>query len=380
MLRIKSLKIWEEHQNYDCFNYDKISLHDMNLIIGANASGKTQFFSRLKYLRTLHRKSTPTPKLETTFHADVVFENEENQKINYRLKAGPGELVNEIISSDSKNYLAHDGESPTLLNEKTNKEQAFPLNNKRQSITKQIEDHKDSFSTISKIGNFFENILFLDADKFNPNAVITGPDQFIPSDRMENISSVVVNWNKKYPKLCKLLLQEYKEIFPYVENFSQEKVQMPNGNPFDMLTVKEKNLKLPTLATSMSSGMTRILCLLALPMCRQLPINTTELNFPSMVVIDEIDNGLDYDCVDAIIEYLKAEATFSQILFSSHSPIVCNFISPEKWRIFRRHGNRIKITNPIEVKETKDLIERSKVNNWEIYIYHIVHSQLYSVQ
>ena len=381
MLKIKSIKMSDKDQNHTRFDYDEMPLHDINLIIGPNASGKSQFFARLKYLRTLHRKSNPTQNLQTTFYAHIVFQDEEGQeKIHYQLKAGPGELVHETIKSDSRDYLIHDGEESKLLNEKTNETQVL-LANKRQSITKQIEDRQNSFPTIFAIGNFFENILFLDADKFNPNAVMVGPDQFVPSDQMENISSVVINWKNQYPNLYNLLLKEYKTFFPYVEEFSQIKMQVAHGI-VDMLAVKEKNVVLPTLARDMSSGMLRILCLLALPMSRHLAYIAKEWSSfsPSMIVIDEIDNGLDYENISAIIEYLEAEASFSQIVFSSHSPVMCNFISLEKWHIFRRRDSKVKVTNPSQIEATKDLIEKARMSNWEIYKNHIAHSPLYSVQ
>ncbi len=384
MLRIESIKIWEEHQDYNCLDYDSISLNDINLIIGDNASGKSQFFSRLKHLAAFHWGNTL--KLSVTFHADIVFQDDEEngEKINYRLKIEPSGLIEEMIKSDSKNYLIHDDRDKTLklLNEKTNREEISRLFNRKDSITKQIGDNQDSFPTISKIGNFLGSILFVDADKFNPYNVRSGPEQIIPSYQMENISSVVANWQTQHPGLWKHLLKEYNKIFPKVKEFSKAQWQNPNnGTVSDILTIKEEKLKSPIWATGMSSGMIRILSLLALPMCRQLPKGTMGSNFcPSMVVVDEIDNGLDYQRIGDIIEFLEAEASFFQILFSSHSPLILNFVSPEKWHIFRRSGHKVKITRPNNVEETKQLIDAKVTESWRIYRDFIAHNPLYSAK
>lgn len=379
MLRVKKIELSEKYQDGgEYFDFDSIQLQNINLIIGPNASGKSQFFARLKFLRAIHTKRIPTPSLITIFHAKVVFEDKEiKEEINYELRAGPGEFIEETISSGSKEFLGINGNDLFLLNEKEGREVSF-LVNKRQSVTKQIEDHKDVFPTIYKIGNFFENILFLEADKFDPNALAIGPNQLIPSDRMENISSVILNWQKQCLNIYELLLKEYKRFFPYIERFLSERVQVPHGR-VEILALKEKNIRKSVLAPEMSSGMLRILCLLALPMSRHLGQSIPNFK-PSMIIIDEIDNGLDYKCTGDIIEYLEGETDFFQIIFSSHSPIVCNFISPEKWHIFKRRASKVKVTNPSKVRETKELIEQAKASNWEIYKNHIANSSLYSVE
>ena len=383
MLKIEKINLTEKYATGETyFDYEELKLHDINLIIGPNASGKSQFIGRLKFLKLTHQKGQPTKDLKTNFKASIVFNNQSNGSIGYELSAGPGELIVESIINlnTKKSYLRYENEDALLLNEITGEEVKL-LVNKRQSITKQIEDHKSKFPTIYEIGKFFESILFLDADKFNPHSIDIGPNQLIPSDQMRNISSVVLNWKVNSPKLFKILLDKYKTFFPYVEEFISK--QVPIGNSLlDVLSIKEKGVKEEVLAQNVSSGMLRILCLLALPMTRQIDKKLLGgQNFsPSMIVIDEIDNGLDYQITGNIIDYLESETEFSQILFTSHSPVVCNFVTPKKWHIFRRLASRVKVTSPFDIKETKELIEKSKSSNWDIYKNHIANSQLYSVQ
>ena len=384
MLRIESIKLAETYKDSKVyFDYDKIFMQDINLVIGPNASGKSQFINRLKFLRETHRKNQPTKNIVTIFKAEVVFNNENTDKrIRYELTAGPGQLIVEQIEDllARKFYLKNNQKGTFLLDENTGKETTFLLN-KRQSITKQVEDHIEKFPTINEIGKFFENILFLDADKFNLLTIDLGSEHLIPSDQIRNISSVVLNWKDKIPKLYDILLKKYKSFFPYVEEFtSREEVSIGN-KLFDVLAIKEKGVKEDVPVQNISSGMLRILCLLALPMTKQIKKPILGYDFsPSVIVIDEIDNGLDYEMIYSIIDSLKSETVFSLIILSSHSPVVCNFIPPENWLIFRRSASRVKVTNPLSIKETKELIERSKTNNWEIYKNHIANSRLYSVK
>ena len=387
MLRIEKIKFTETYENGEtCFNYDEFFPQDINLIIGPNASGKSQFISLFKFLRNIHSRAISTQELFTCINVEVVFfDKESKQKINYKLSAGPGSRIDEKISNEETGnfYLKHKKKGGTCLFDEKDKEQLDFLVNKRESITKQIEDHKDKFPTIYKIGRFFETILFLDADKFDSNAPETRSQHLIPNDRMNNISSVVLNWKKEYPELYEALLNEYKKFFLYVENFSSQQFINKNNVPDETLSVQEKGIKNYILSPDLSNGMLRTLNLLALPMVRQLheKLKLDVILKPGMIIIDEIDNGLDYEVIGKIIDYLKGEAAFYQILFSSHSPVVCNFIKPKKWHIFRRQASKVKITRPLDIPATKELIEESKSDNyWAIYKNHIAKSSLYSIK
>ena len=387
MLKMQKLKLSEKYSNGESyFEYDEINLHNINLIIGPNASGKSQFFARLKFLKEFHLKNRPTPIIVTTFIAKSIFKNEEGELITYNLEIGSNQKIKESISGHSKKYLEQSNDNGyLLLDEKSNKKVSL-LINKRISVTKQIEDYKNKFSTIYKIGSFFENILFLNTDKFNPSTMDITPNLLIVNDNMANISSVLFNWKNGCPNIYKNLLEEYKKFFPYIEDFSftQMAIQNPNGynnNVLNMLELKEKNIKKKIPVINISAGMLRVLCLLALPMSRKLSLHVkNNIKFkPSMIVIDEIDNGLDYETLENIIDYLESESSFAQIAFSSHSPMVCNFITPEKWHVFKRRASQVRVFRPFNIPETKKLIEKAKTSNWELYKNHIANSQLYSV-
>ena len=383
MLKIQSLKLSEKYPNGDInFEYDEIRFQNINLIIGPNASGKTKFFELLKFLRAIHSKQLNPPSIDKIFMAKILFENEEKEIITYDLKLDPKLGVSETITSQSKQYLEKDkNNGMLLLDEKTGQKKSL-LTNKRSSITKQIEDYKEFFPTIYEIGSFFEYMLFLSTDKFNPLA--TGlnnfPDSMVLNENMANLSSVLQNWKKNHPEIYKNLLLEYKKFFPIVETFSFEKMLMSNSTSVDMLMMKEKNIKRKIPAINLSAGMLRILCLLILPMTRKI-FSNPHIQFKfSLIVIDEIDNGLDYSSIENIIDYLESESSFAQIIFSSHSPLICNFVDPEKWYVFNRRISKIKITRPVDIPETKKLIQKSKDSNWELYKDHISKSHLYSIK
>lgn len=384
-LKIKEITFEERENKTLYWRADTLKFDDLNLIIGPNASGKTQFLRRVAYIKEIHTANLATRNIKTNFKTSVKFElsdhdqNEQKKQITYKIEVSPGPTIHEEIFDDSgAHYFKVKNNEAFLYDEISKTEKSFLFNNST-SITKQVRTLGTSFQTISLIGDFFQSILFLHADKFNLSSIRLGKHEIIPSEDMENISSVVLNWKNSYPGLYKQLFSTYKTFFESVKDF--DKKALVNAPQEEILALIEDGVNEKIPITEMSSGMVRILSILALPLVRNLPFKQLSVKFtPSLILIDEIDNGLDYERIGLIIDHLRGESEFYQIVVSSHSPVVCNFIEPQYWRVFRRKGVEVKITSPMDVEETRDFSEKSKKSNWELYKNHISKSGKYSIQ
>lgn len=383
---MKSLKldeiIFDEKDDGQLFwKYDQFKFDDLNLIIGPNASGKTQFLKRMVFMREVHNLVSIPAQIRTIFTSKAKFSVLENDikigQVTYELTYGPGNQINEKIHDENKkSYFEVKINEATLYDEQTKEMKSFLYNNS-VSITKQVRNMTNSFSTICMIGDFFRSILVLQADKFNLTNIKLGKNEIIPSDDMENISAVVLNWKDSYPELYNQLITRFKLFFETVNGFDKKVLA---NIPGEIIALNENEVKEKVAIFDMSSGMVRILTLLALPLVRDLVHKNKTINIvPSLILIDEVDNGLDYERIGLIIDHLEAESDFIQVVVSSHSPVVCNFINPKNWRIFNRKGVVVKITQPLNIPETKSFVEKSKESNWELYKNHISKSGLYSV-
>ena len=106
-----------------------------------------------------------------------------------------------------------------------------------------------------------------------------------------------------------------------------------------------------------------------------------KIKLPSVILIDEIENGLDFKTLKYVVNYLKDCSEDSQIIMSSHSPLVCDFVNPNDWVVARRKGSKINYLSPkyIEKNLNADL-ELFKFKHWEFYTKHISNSKIYRVK
>jgi predicted ATPase len=79
-----------------------------------------------------------------------------------------------------------------------------------------------------------------------------------------------------------------------------------------------------------------------------------EVLLPSLILIDEIGNGLDFNRLKYIINYFKNYADDSQILIARHSPLVCDFVRPGNWKVVKRKGTEVNFISPKFQEEDLD--------------------------
>lgn len=372
MLKLTSYKVEELENSEIHWKTDLITFDNYNLIIGKNASGKSQLFQRFNFLKLVHSKDGLTPNIRTTIDFLLTFKDTENDNIiKYNLKVMPNQEVEETVENETLKITLYSSNKKAFYDELKNNEVSllFP---KKHSVTKFISDMEGNFPTLKKIGDFFDGVKLLRTDRYNPHHLSPTLGQMVPDENLNNLGAVVLTWKQQNKALFNELLNTYKTFFEGINDL----ISVPQPNlPIPILGFSEKNVKWTVSQTDCSMGMLRILGIIAL----SISVDPKTGKIPSLIIVDEIDNGLDYENVGAIIEYLIERSSQSQVIFSSHSPVVCNFVTPKNWRVFSRKGSHVQVKVPTETKETLDLIKSSKMSNWEIYQNHISKSNLYVV-
>ena len=371
ILNLKSIKFKETLNNELFWENKKLLVDNFNLIIGPNASGKSSLFNRIKFLKKVHNKKRETPQIITVAAFELEFNDCINSEvISYKLTISPNQEITEIIKNNTKNIELFSTKKKQFYNEKLNQheERLIP---KKISVTKLVDDYQSLYPTIYSIGKYISNIQFLQADQIDLKEVISingnGP---IPDSKLKNLGAVVLNWKKNNSDLYDELFSLFIQYFPFVEEFVE--IQRENL-PFPILGIKEKEVDGEILYVEMSLGMLRILGILTFAISR----HPNSGSIPSLIVIDEVDNGLDYNNIGKIVEFIKDNSEDTQYLLSSHSPVICNFVPPKHWRIFSRNNVTVNVKVPTENKNTNELIQTNKMSNWDIYKNHISKSNDY---
>lgn len=373
---LKNISV-KELRNEDAeIEFKNLSIGDFNLLIGDNAQGKTRLFNVLNFISSLF---IGKPRIITThFLANMKFQykiDNNDWDVNYILEMKPQNgknIFEEEVKLDKK--VIYSSKKKILFNENKQEEiKNFYIPNNIPAVMSITEY---DFVTLNTIREFFQKIVYISSNKtkdfhFDDRAVV-------PNEIGTNISSVLHNWNKNTPELFNEVINEFKRCFSFIKevDFAQKH---PLRDLAHMIQFKEKGVKKPILQGNWSAGMYRLLHLI---MTTKIPFEPSILSSaPSLILIDEIENGLDFKTLKYIIKYLQDYSDESQVIITSHSPLVCDFISPKNWIVVKREGSTLKFTNPTSVEP--DLFKQMEIfkqNHWDFYTKHISNSSLYRVR
>lgn len=346
-------------------------LDSFNLIVGDNAQGKTRLFNIMRFVREVTRGTNKKfhPKLKIESHFWFQQDDERIEYILvYRGQDNAKPVFNETVIRGTRIVFSRN--SKTLLDEKTNSEIKDFFIPETTSALFSLTD--DKFQTVGLIRSFIERMLFLEGNSFQAGNVSIDLNATMVDGRGSNIGSVIINWMKDENRSKQLneLLSEFQKIFGFVlpGSVASKEISVP-GSPIKapVLTMKEAAVPDPIDQTAWSDGMMRTLCLLSLPLSRFINKNSPPLP-PSLIFVDEIENGLDFKTLRRIVSFYEEYSNIIQIIFSSHSPLVCNMVEPKDWRISRRTTGKVELLPPDE----KDLkLNSSRENllldNWQFY-------------
>jgi len=115
----------------------------------------------------------------------------------------------------------------------------------------------------------------------------------------------------------------------------------PGGFPVHLLFAKETDRSNITFQNEMSQGMFRVLSLLIQIAFFQ------KINIPSMIIIDDIGEGIDFDRSEHLINLLITSIYDSpaQLIMSTNDKFVMNNVALKYWQVIKRNNNICKLYN-----------------------------------
>ena len=270
------------------------------------------------------------------------------------------------------NELIYSSSDKILINETTGKPVGTFFIPSHVPVISAIED-LDYYSIVS-INSFFSRIVSISSDK--RKEIKFEINQIHPNELGTNISSVLLTWKDQFPHLFNETILEFKRCFDFIDEVNFIDLII-NSLQTKIIFEREKgHTKLITI-TEWSNGMLRILHLLMLPNI-SFTIKDETLN-PSLILVDEIENGLDYKRLRFIIKFLENYSDDMQIIITSHSPLVCDFVHPKNWIVIKRNGSTLHFNSPLKVEENLDEdLDLFKRNHWDFYSRHINNSDDYN--
>lgn len=374
-LKLKSIEVLEKRKNEVDIKIENFPVGEFTLLISDNAQGKSRLFRTLDYLSSVSKSNARV--IGTNFSAKLKFEITTDSKaheilyeINIEPKSGKKNDFNELITQNKK--IIFSSKDNILFNEtKKQKVENYFI---PRNLPALVAIEETDFVTINLVRDFLQRVVYISSEK--STEVQIDPGAIIPDKSGKNIADVLKSWSKSYPENFNDTINELKQCFPYIEKLYFTETPLPNGRTTELLTFDEKNVKMPILQGQWSDGIYRILCLI---MSTRIPFQiSNKTKSPSLILVDEIENGLDFKRLKYIINYFQDYSDDSQIIISSHSPLVCDFVHPKYWIVVKRKGSTLNFISPNLIeKDIESQLEIYKRRHWDFYTKHISNSNLY---
>lgn len=358
---------------------ESFALQPLNIFIGANGSGKSNFLEVFDLL-----KSTPDNLSgfirSGGFVSDWIFKgqgskgvanvkvgingkdivNAPNKKIDYCLEfdgRGQGfEIRAERLSNtntDPKNpYLYYDvklGYSP-VVNVRSEKEgrklQREDLD-MSQSVLKQLRDPLN-YPELRYVSQKFSQIRIYREWAFGRDTPARNPQRAdLPNVYLEpdcsNLGLVLNHIGENYTAKVRLL-SELKKFYKSVLDYT---VRIDNGTV--QVLFQEEGLTAPVPVTRLSDGTLRYLCLLAI-LC-----NPSQ---PPLICIEEPELGLHPDILPGLAELLREAAEKTQLIVTTHSSeLVSSFTDTPEVIVVVEKENGATYFNRLEKDELEPWLE-----------------------
>ena len=323
-------------------------LEPLNILIGPNASGKSNFIEALSILSAAPKdiqvplregggvrewlwKGTPQTD-SATIEATVRFQDIPSISLRYRLSFTADYqarfmLQDEVVADEqsrtpgadlSLHYQFRGGEPVIRVSGKDASEQRIKPEDMKfdQSILSQRQD-PISYFELMILAITFNRMHFYREFPLGRNAPPREAQQAdLPQDFLaenaENLA-VVLSYLQNRPQMKKWILYQMKQFYPSVLDI---RPQVLGGRI--QVFFEEDGLNATIPATRISDGSLRFLCLL---------VALYNPEPPSIICIEEPEMGLHPDVIPNLAKLLVAASKRSQIVVTTHSDILVDALS-----------------------------------------------------
>ncbi|MGH7600081.1 MAG: AAA family ATPase [bacterium] len=378
---IRSLRL----QNFLSYGNEgeKVDLQPLNVLIGPNASGKSNLIEAIGLLRAtpddlaspIHEvedisewlwkggKDNPTAKIETTIDYP-----EGIMPLRYRLCFTMLDqnlkIVDEVVENERPNsanetdvdfFYRYQNGRP-VLNTRTTAEGQAGATAGRSRLSLHREDfcsgqsvlsqrkEPDQYPELAYLNNRFSNIRLYREWNLGPSIAPRMPQKSnLPQDfLLENASNLglVLNDLQSNPKIKQLLIEKLRRFHEAADAIT---TKIHNGTI--EIFIHEKGLVQPIPGVRLSDGTLRYLSLLTI-LCHPTP--------PPLVCIEEPELGLHPDILTTIAELLIEASQRMQIIVTTHSDILLSALTevPDAVLVCERDemGSRLHRLDPETLK------------------------------
>lgn len=377
-------------KNFLSLKHIDVSLGDLNVLVGPNGSGKTNFLNIFRFIGDIAR-SDLVPAIEAFGGFDsVVFRGalgkyqrrielhlegvmtehaHDNARDEYTLKFWP-----RAASFDPKIFALFRSEEVVLKRKSgrgrritlsgrsvdvvdLNKTSNMPIGKSSQKI--EVQETSSGLAIlrrlgktyeapqIEKIAQIFETLRLFDVSVTAARRpASTGGAQKLSADA-SNIAAFLIYLKENQPAVFELVKEDVAFVLPGFRDFEFHRIG--GADEAVRLDIREAPLSGTTPLARASFGTIRAIALFAM---------LHDPHPPRLTCLEEVDHGLHPHALDRLVERLREASRRTQIIVATHSPALVNRLRAEELIVFQRDPEtgatvRPEIT-PAEIKEMEE--------------------------
>lgn len=309
---------------------DDFELRDINILIGSNGAGKSNFISFFKFLNQIVNKHLQTytakkggadtflyfgKKISPFLILEIVFEWESGRKEGYSIQLEITDNEGFIIKKEVIQY----GISNNQFEAEQNLKGIYESNVSGKSMGIAIDDlkfyHFHDTSDTAEVKGFSD---IEDNHSLHENA--------------SNLAAFLYFLNLKFPQHFNRIEKTVRRIAPFFDCFNLRESQNLKGKI--RLEWKEIGSEKSFTAHHLSDGTLRMICLTTLLLQPKLTV------FPLAILIDEPELGLHPSALNILSGLIRSASKDYKIIISTQSTSFINQFSPEDIVVVERQDNQ----------------------------------------
>jgi len=324
-----------------------LDLRQLNVLIGANGAGKTNFVSLFKLLNQIIEKRLQTSVREAGGAETFLFHgSKETSQITIKLRFQDNGYGCRLKPAADDSLFFDYEEADYWGGGYTNPYIEFLGSGHNESNCAEVAAKRRVAQYVLGALRNWKLYHFHDtSDSAKVKKICDINDDFFFRQNAENLAAYLFKLHKGHSHNYELIRQTIQLVAPFFDDFI---LRPMTENPGKIqLEWREKDSDYPYKAHQLSDGTLRFICLATLLL---------QPNPPSTIVIDEPELGLHPYAITILASMLRSASANTQVIVSTQSVPLVNQLTPEEVIVVEREGNN-SVFKRLSGDQLKDWVE-----------------------
>ena len=313
-----------------------LELKKLNVLIGANGSGKSNFISFFKMLTSLHEGNLQSWVRRHGGAARILnFGSKTTESLSGKFMFGKNGYFFELAPSVTDGFFF---KRETLHYTTLGQTEGLGSDHVESKL-KETAEKKLGMSKAAFASTAIQNWRFYHFHETGDMAPMKKPSSTHTAGRLahdgSNLAAFLQRMSREHPKTYRKIIKVLQLAIPFFDHFAYEKNRMESGEEQILLTWKQKGSDYTFHPSQLSDGSLRFICLATALL---------QPNPPTTVLIDEPELGLHPTAVTLLAALAHSESRRFQIIISTQSVTLVNEFSPEDIIVVEREDQNSKFS------------------------------------